>query len=165
MITRIAGVGPVAALHLLPSSVFWLLPGWEPKITRRVPFSYTVDPERRIIHLVGRDASTTIQLKEIRDEIMADPRFDRTFNVLIELDRIMPHAVDFGTLVELARARENVPGRRMAVVAPEPVTFGLAKVYEAYGRSYGVKVFRVKKAAEVWLRSARPPASESTPAV
>ena len=126
-----------------------------------MPFSYTVDSDRKIIHLVGQGASTTLQLKEIRDQIMSDPRFNRTYHVLVELGQIVPHAVDFGTLVELARVRENVPGRRMAVVAAEPVTYGLAKVYEAYGRAHGVKVFRVKKAAEVWLSAARPPAGDS----
>lgn len=130
-------------------------------LTKRVPFSYSFDSDRKIIHLLGRGPSTTIELKEIRDVIMRDPRFDRTFHVMVELDHIVPHAVDFGTLVELARARENVPGRRMAIVAAEPVTYGLAKVYEAYGRAHGVKVFRVKKAAEVWLSAERSRAGDA----
>jgi hypothetical protein len=144
---------------------FLIVVGAPSQLAKHVSFSYTVDSDHKIIHLVGRGASTTIELKEIRDQIMRDPLFDRTFHVLVELDHIVPHAVDFGTLVELAKVRENVPGRRMAVVAAEPVTYGLAKVYEAFGRAHGVRIFRVKKAAEVWLNAARALASESGSAV
>lgn len=124
-----------------------------------MPFSYTVHRDKRLIHLVGQNASTTTELKQVRDAIMADPSFDRSFHVLVELDRIFPSSVDFRTLIDLARVRENVPGRRMAVVAPEPITYGLAKVYEAYGREHGVRVFRVKKAALNWLDTTRAPAN------
>ncbi|HEY0968870.1 MAG TPA: hypothetical protein VGD88_15870 [Opitutaceae bacterium] len=127
-----------------------------------MPFSYTVQPERRLIHIVGQSASTTTELNAVRDAIMTDPAFDRSFNVLIELDKLVPSAVDFGTLINLARARENVPGRRMAVVAPDAITYGLAKVYEAYGRTNGVRVFRVKKAAVNWI--AAPASSSAVPA-
>lgn len=131
-----------------------------------MPFSFTVNPDQRLIHLVGQSASTTTELKQVREAIMADPSFDRSFHVLVELDRIVPSSVDFRTLIDLARVRENVPGRRMAVVAPEPITYGLAKVYEAYGRENGVRVFRVKKAAMNWLETTRAPATVSpAPAV
>jgi hypothetical protein len=91
-------------------------------------------------------------------EFFNDARYDRSFNVLVDLRRADssargPEALrDFAGFVGRQFA-DTKTEPKVAVVAPQDISFGLARMYEAFSDTVPLefKVFRGAEAALSWL--------------
>jgi hypothetical protein len=89
---------------------------------------------------------------------LEDPRFDPSFNLLVDLRRTSSTPRSSGALRTLAQFirgvfRHNAVRPKVAVIAPEDLSFGLARMYEAFSESvlWEFAVFRAADAALAWL--------------
>jgi hypothetical protein len=87
-----------------------------------------------------------------------DPRTDKTNNILVDLrqtESIARSSEALITFADTARAHTPMisPRPRIAVIAPEDLSFGMARVYEAFSDLVPVdfNVFRAADAALAWL--------------
>ena len=87
-----------------------------------------------------------------------DPRFDRAFNVLVDLRRTESDVRSSSVLRAFADFRHRWFGdkqvhAKVAVIAPQDLSFGLARMYEIYSETVPVDfvVFRAADAALAWL--------------
>ena len=87
-----------------------------------------------------------------------DPRFDKTFNLLVDLRQTESTERSPAALRKFADFSLNFYGRspvrtKIAVVAPKDLSFGLARMYEAYSDNVpsDFVVFRAVDAALAWL--------------
>jgi len=88
-----------------------------------------------------------------------DPRFDKSFNLLVDLRRTDSSVRSSEALHKLAnfvrRELASTAARpKIAVVAPEDISFGLARMYEVLSDTvpWDFAVFRAPDAALAWLR-------------
>lgn len=92
---------------------------------------------------------------------LEDPRFDRSFNLLVDLRRTSSSPRSSEALRTLAGfirgvfTDDNTVRPKVAVVAPSDLSFGLARMYEAFSDSvrWDFAVFRAPDAALAWLRA------------
>ncbi|UCG50668.1 MAG: STAS/SEC14 domain-containing protein, partial [Candidatus Latescibacterota bacterium] len=87
-----------------------------------------------------------------------DTRIDKSFNLLVDLRQAQSYVRSAAALNEFAgfirRQFEGTTGRpKVAVVAPDDVSFGLARMYEVFSDDvpWEFVVFRAADAALAWL--------------
>jgi len=126
-----------------------------------VPIAYTVDPTRNRVTLVYTGTITDRELFETFDRLYRDPAHQVGMDELSDLRTVHNVTVTSVGLQALAdqTARNLDQARqtwRVAVVAPQDVVFGLARMYGLFREDSPelVRVFRDLASAEEWLSSA-----------
>ncbi len=117
--------------------------------------SYWVDESTRVLHVRWEGAITY-------DDVLASQRerqemAPRDHDTLVDLTAVTEIAISSGQLETLAR-QGNKPAR-MAILAPTPACFGIARRFEIISdlehRGVRIAVFRTRDDAIGWLRRDR----------
>jgi hypothetical protein len=118
---------------------------------------YRIDTLRGIVFTVCQGNITAEDLGDIAQRLRADPAFNPDYRLLLDLTEVTEISVSFEMLQRFASDQKGDPfsGRsRRAVVAPDNLTFGVSRMYEALreNRDHGeFRVFRAAPEARKWL--------------
>jgi hypothetical protein len=117
---------------------------------------YAIDHSQDMVitRFIGRVDNE--QLENYINAARRDPSFMACASSLIDLSELTDAAFDAATIRSIAMSRPAVPGRKIAIIAPADVSFGLARVFQGFGSlpaPESVQVFRDRAAANEWLRS------------
>jgi len=123
-----------------------------------MPITYRLKPHEGVVILVHVGAVTDAEFLSFYKALYEDTRFDNSFNVLVDLRKTESSVRSSTALKKLAdfmrRQYINSTTRpKIAVVAPEDISFGLARMYEVFSDDvpWDFVVFRVADAALAWL--------------
>jgi len=119
-----------------------------------MPYSYTIEPERRLVTVIISGVCSLPELKALQNDAKADPAFNPTYDALIDCSGLK----DFeGSLLELMNLAGTDPfsgTSRRAFFSARDATFGLLRMWVAANTAIGrsdLQVFRTSKEAEAWL--------------
>jgi hypothetical protein len=117
--------------------------------------SYTIDPERRLVHVRGRGVLSTDDHHELTSRLLADPRFDPTYQSLGDFSEVTDVLVDTMALAHTAAVPMFDAGTRHAIVATSDVVLGMARMFATFATRGGqeVQVFPELHLAAAWLES------------
>ncbi len=115
---------------------------------------YRVDQRRGLVITMVYGRIDEAQVRAYAAKVAADPSAQRCGHAIIEISADAD--LQFGTPVvsELSLANPAMLPRRVAVVAPSDVSYGLARVFQGFrGDALGneTQVFRARGEAEAWL--------------
>src|SRR5215472_8572893 len=97
----------------------------------RMPFSYIVHKELNLVVSTGRDRLSWNEISACQGQALTDPNFNPEFNQIADLRAVTSVNMAYDQIrVLAARTIFNFPSRR-AFVAPNPVVFGVARMWEA----------------------------------
>lgn len=123
-----------------------------------MPITYQLKPDERLVVLVHVGVVTDDEFLSFYKALYEDARFDKSFNLLVDLRQTESSVRSAAALNEFA---DFVRGQyvsttappKVAVVAPEDISFGLARMYEFFSGTvpWEFVVFREADAALAWL--------------
>ena len=123
-----------------------------------MPITYQLRPDENLVILVHVGAVTDDEFMSFYKALFEDTRFDVSFNMLVDLRQAESSVRGAGTLKESAefmrRQYVSTTARpKIAVVASEDISFGLARMYEAFSDAahWEFEVFRSADTALAWL--------------
>jgi hypothetical protein len=122
--------------------------------------SYSVDPVNRAVRIVFQDEFPSVEeWGQALDAILAQPGYAPGFSFLVDPSPVdpQPEAVFVrGAVESLRRNSRQVENSRWAIVAPNAVTFGMARMGQMLsdGLPVVIAIFRDVAAAEDWLFAA-----------
>ena len=119
-----------------------------------MPASYKIDKENRWVHSVYWGVFSRADLVSIVERGLKDPDFDPSFGEIADLTEVTQVEVSGDDIREIAQKNIFSPLSRRAIVVPNDVLFGLARMYEILrelqGES-GIRVFRTLDEALDWV--------------
>ena len=118
-----------------------------------MPGAFEIDTANEIVfgHVTGNLVEA--ELFTLQDALRSDPAFKPHFRQLIDFTAVTEADVSTEAVRRLAIGNPFGPGARRAFVAPLPLVFGLARMFEMLieqGRDE-VQVFRELPEARRWL--------------
>jgi len=125
-----------------------------------MPIEMHVDAD---LGLVRIEASGELTLQDLLDAIVPmveNPRFEPDMPQLVDLGRVEHTELAAGHMRALidafAKESERIGSGRVAVYAPKPLLFGVARMFESLSERLPneLRVFRDRGVAEAWLRGA-----------
>jgi hypothetical protein len=129
-----------------------------------MPWHYTIDETRRVIEVCPTGELHDEDLIKGTHQVFQDPRLRGDMRALLDYSQVTRVHVSPSTLQSVAAANRMTRGSRVALVAPNLLIYGLARVYGAYLHRKGpvFHVFHSRKAALDWLNAGVPPESVYT---
>ena len=130
-----------------------------------MPTEYSVDPVKRRVTTTGRGKLVFEQMMGSAAAMRDDPALDPTFTELVDITEVDSVDLTAEQIEALAEIRIFDPKSRRAIVAPRPLYFGMARMYEAHHSAKAeatVRVFTDRDEAVKWLdggpyKDTRPP--------
>jgi hypothetical protein len=121
-----------------------------------MPSDYAIDAQRQLVYSRAWGGLTDADLFDHQRRLGLDPRFHPDFSQLLDfLGVTSSKGVTANGVKEVARRHLFGPHSRRALVASDPSTFGLARMFETYREIFGseeqLKVFRSLEDAWAWL--------------
>lgn len=123
-----------------------------------MPLTYHILQDMKLVAVTHSGKIYDDEFLAAYQSFFEDPRFDTSFNHLIDLRQTDSSIRSVATLKEFADSVEKQCGgseisRKIAVIAPQDVSFGLARIVEAFTQamSWEFFVFRDQNAALSWL--------------
>jgi hypothetical protein len=123
-----------------------------------MPITFDIRPEKKLAIAVHEGLVPDAEFLSAYASLYADARFDVTFDLLVDLRQADSSARSTEALKEFAACvGERYPDAdshpRVAVVATESISFGLARMYEAFSDTvpWEFRVFREFQDALEWL--------------
>jgi hypothetical protein len=121
-----------------------------------MPADYLIDAERQLVYSRGWGDLTDADLLDHQRRLALDPRFHPDLSQLLDfLGVTSSKGVTANAVKEGARRHLFGPHSRRALVASDPSTFGMARMFETYreisGSEEQIKVFRSLEDAWAWL--------------
>lgn len=119
---------------------------------------FEIEDGRRLVVTTAWDVITAADIRQHRQQLTSDARFQRNFFQLLDFTEVAGVALDYETIVELSR--ENIFSRksRRAFVAPGPNAYHASRVYISIRQfSEGaeqMEIFKHSDAAMRWLFNA-----------
>lgn len=123
-----------------------------------MPISVEIKPNEKLVVLSHEGSVHDDEFLSSYRALFDDPRYHISYNLLVDLRRAISSVRgkealrDVAWLASLQLANSEVVPK-VAVVAPQDISFGLARMYEAFSDSvpWEFKVFRSADAALSWL--------------
>lgn len=122
-----------------------------------MPIDYTIDSDRNLIASRAWGTLTDGDLAGHVARQLADPRFVPGINALIDFADVIATQLSpagIAAVAEAMRGQANVsPDARIAIVAPDPLAFGMSRMYQSLTDDYlpNLRVFRSRAEAEGWV--------------
>jgi hypothetical protein len=123
-----------------------------------MPITYHFKPDERLVILVHVGAVTDDEFLSFYKALYEDTLLDKSFNLLVDLRQTESSVRSATALNKFADfVRRQYVGTtarpKVAVVAPEDISFGLARMYEAFSSAvpWEFVVFRSADDALAWL--------------
>ena len=123
-------------------------------------FSYAIDPVRKIVFLRFEGMCNAGQVLVAISQLWADPGYDKTFDVYIDLTRMLNGAAfeDLNKLLDFLRDRDEVCTARIAAVTQSPVLTACGMLYQkAMSHRHAFAVFSSPEGARAHLNLHGPP--------
>jgi SpoIIAA-like len=127
-----------------------------------MPITYHFKPDARLVILAHIGLVPDDEFLSFYKSFYEDSRLDKSFNILIDLRRTESSARSPSAMqesVDFIRQQFVHTGARpkVAVVAPEDVSFGLARMCEVFSDAapWEFEVFRSADDALIWLDAAK----------
>jgi hypothetical protein len=125
-----------------------------------MPFSYRIDAEKRRVFTTASGVFTYKEAVTLIKRMGADPEFDPAYTELADLTGIERVEMATEQIAELALMLVFAPESKRAIVAPNPLYFGMARMYESHHEASSggsARVFADMAEAVLWLDGATPP--------
>lgn len=124
-----------------------------------MPFSYEIDPERRLVTTVASGVVRTADIAELQKSLRKDPAFDPSFRQIADFTLLTGIDVESSSISLLARLTVFARDARRAFVAKSDLQFGLLRMFESYieldgGRN--MRIFRDRAKADEWISGEEP---------
>ena len=118
-----------------------------------MPASYEIDPQRRLVTSRIWGAVTDTEIFDHNQKLRTDPRFDPSYQQLVDMTGITEIGVSTSTINETSLDQFFEPGTRRAFVATDDAVFGMARMFalRAEGLGQTIQVFREEGRAREWL--------------
>jgi hypothetical protein len=122
-----------------------------------MPLTYRIDTDAQMLLIVGEGAITQAERLEAVRQWLRDPDFRPGLNTLCDLSAVSstPTMAELQEIVSLVdRHSSTIGSKKLAVVAPRPLTFGVARQFQTLADDgpLDVGVFKDRRAALGWLR-------------
>jgi hypothetical protein len=117
-----------------------------------MPFSFHFDEIRGVFHVQAIGEVNDTQLTELSDRLSHEADFVAGYPILCDSSTLKAVSISSNLIESLARAarsRKNF----VAVIAPSPVAFGLARMYQIFTdpENARIQVFSGEEEATAWL--------------
>jgi hypothetical protein len=130
-----------------------------------MPTEYTIDPEKRRVTTVGRGTLVFSKMMASAEAMKNDPALDPSYTELVDITDVEVVDLTAEQIEALAGIRIFDAASRRAIVAPRPLYFGMARMYEAHHSAKAeanIRVFTDREEAVKWLdggpyKETRPP--------
>jgi hypothetical protein len=130
-----------------------------------MPTEYSIDPVKRRVTTTGRGILVFAQMMASAEAMRKDPALDPTFTELVDITQVESVDLTADQIEALAGIRIFDGSARRAILAPSPLYYGMARMYEAHhsaGAEATIRVFTDRDEAVKWLdggpyRDTRPP--------
>ncbi len=128
-----------------------------------MPLRYEIDDAHRVVIMTGHGVLTDIEVFEYKQSVWSLPRvtgYDELVD-MTDVERVeVPSTERLRELARLSAAMDVRIPSRLAIVADDPVTFGIARMYELFRRldrrsTRSLSVFRSLDEALLWLEPRR----------
>ena len=118
-----------------------------------MPTSYEIDAHRRLVTSRIWGAVTDAEIHQHNEKLRTDPRFDGTYQQLVDMTGVTKIGVSTSTINETSLDQFFEPGTRRAFVATDDAVFGMARMFalRAEGLGQTIQVFREEDQAKEWL--------------
>lgn len=118
-----------------------------------MPTSYEIDPQRRLVTSRIWGAVTDAEIHQHNQKLRYDPKFDPTFQQLVDMTGITTIGVSTSMINETSLDQFFEPGTRRAFIATDDAVFGMARMFalRAEGLGQTIQVFRDSDEAREWL--------------
>jgi hypothetical protein len=129
-----------------------------------MPAEYAIDPEKRRVTTTCRGRLSFDQMVASAEGMKRDPLMDPTFTELVDITGVETIDLTAEQIEALADIRIFDAKARRAIVAPSPLYFGIARMYEAHHSAKAeatLRVFTDRDEAVKWLDGG--PYRETTP--
>jgi hypothetical protein len=122
------------------------------RIILGMPFSLHVDEGRKVIHISAEGGVTNAELMALINRLRREPALLAGYPILYDSSAVTDISINCGLIQSLAttgRGDKNL----VAIIAPGPAAFGLARMYQKLGdvRGNRIQVFTNADDALVWL--------------
>jgi len=120
-----------------------------------MPWNYRIDEERRLVITTAWDRLTGGEVIDHQRKLLNDPGFERDFSQFLDLADVTEMQINRVTVAELARFDLFSAKSRRAFFAPDPLTYGMSRMFialrDAHGGKEQIEVFKDRDKALVWL--------------
>jgi hypothetical protein len=117
-----------------------------------MPVDYVIDKERRLVITTGEGRVTFDEARDHQNRLLNDPNFDLSFNQLIDLTAVTHFDLSTSDAIAIARRSVFAKTSRRALVASDPLIFGMLRLAEAYHEGLAeTHAFRDRESALKWL--------------
>jgi hypothetical protein len=121
-----------------------------------MPAFYKIDKERRLVLSSGSGILNLDEALSHFERLLADPEFDPTYSQLMDFSQVERFDFTAVDVQQMALRKIFSKESRRAILVPNDLAFGLARMYEILrenGGEHGVRVFRNLEAALEWALS------------
>lgn len=126
-----------------------------------MPLRYQIDDEHRLVTATGHGTLSDQEVFEYKQSVWSLPRvagYDELVDVTDVQQIDVPSTERLRELARLSAAMDVSEPSRLAIVANDLVSFGLARMYEVFRKldtrsTKKVSVFRTVEEAIVWLKT------------
>jgi hypothetical protein len=119
-----------------------------------MPFSYRIDASKRRVFTTGSGVFTYREAVDLVNAMGADPAFDPTYTELTDLRDVEHVDITAEQIAEIALLLVFAPASRRAIVATNPLYYGMARMYESHHEASSggnARVFSDMAEAIVWV--------------
>lgn len=119
-----------------------------------MPWSYHIDGERRLVVTTAWDTVTGAECLEQQRQLRSDAGFSPDLCQLLDFTRVTAAQIDLATIFELADVDLFSGKSRRAFLAPNPLAYGLSRMFIVSRRLTGeeqMRVFKDRDEALHWL--------------
>jgi hypothetical protein len=120
-----------------------------------MPASASVDPETGIAHYLATGLITREEILSVINQVYGDPQYRAPWRSLWEMRGAKPaiNADELRSVVDHVRTHRPSTTGKIAIVAAEDLSFGLARMFEflAGDQPVETRVFRDSEHARRWL--------------
>ena len=119
-------------------------------------YRFTIDPGRKMVSTTVTDALLDSDPGEYLAEVLAHPDYGPGYSALVVCRDVKLGAFTVSGVRRLVdstrRAERDLGATRVAIVASQPVVYGMARMYQMLREApYELRVFRDLAGAEAWL--------------
>jgi hypothetical protein len=126
-----------------------------------MPAIYRIDAQKRRVFTTMDGVLTYREGMDLITRMGSDPQFDPAYTELADLRAITAVEMTMDQIVEMAVRRVFAPTSRRAIVATNPLYFGMARMYESHHEASSggnVRVFSDLAEAVQWIDAGADPA-------
>jgi hypothetical protein len=123
-----------------------------------MPATYEIDKERRLVISSATGPFLMADGLGHQERLRKDPDFDPTYSQLMDFTAVTEFKIGVDEVQALAQRGLFSAASRRAIVVPNDLGYGLARMFEMFRENageFGIRVFRDRAEAVEWVLSKR----------